>query len=613
MKTIILSLLGLFGLAAITAPAPTPTVQEVLAKAKAAQGGSVWDRVATIRSQSTLKTAGLQGSLVTLDDVKHGATVERYDLGVTKGADGFDGKNSWSQDATGASRMKSGAETRQENANTAYLTCRAYWFPERGKAELSCIGEQRDEGRSFHVLKIHPEGGYPFEIWVDAQTGYFDRMVARRNGKTQMTFYTDYRNVENLMLPFSTRITDGDSQQEVRTQSITLNAPVETGAFSIPVQRIQDAGIEGERRSTVVPLEFLADHFFIQVKLNSRGPFRICLDTGGLNMLTPAMAQTLGISGQGKIAGSGVGEKTESFQIAKVAQVQIGEAWMKDQTFYILPALENIFKKMGVPCVGILGFELLQRFVAHIEYIPGRLTLHLPSAWIYAGKGVTVPFVFDDRTPMVEGELDGIPGTFKIDTGSNTTLDVFGFFAAKHNLAAKAKVSFSTSIGYGVGGAVPGIWTRARKLRLGGVSMDAPIVTIASTSQGTYATEQVAGNVGQGFLKRFDLVFDYPRQTITFEKNANHAEPDRWSNMSGIVFNPEAPGEITQILPQSPAQEAGLKVGETILSINGKPFASQTPLAPKLLSEVPAGTKVQLVVRSGNHERTLTLTLRDLL
>jgi S1-C subfamily serine protease len=59
-----------------------------------------------------------------------------------------------------------------------------------------------------------------------------------------------------------------------------------------------------------------------------------------------------------------------------------------------------------------------------------------------------------------------------------------------------------------------------------------------------------------------------------------------------------------------PAAAAGLKVGDTVLAVDGK--AAKEILLPDLRTRLKGAGTVRLTVRSGGRTREVTLTLRDL-
>ena len=143
--------------------------------------------------------------------------------------------------------------------------------------------------------------------------------------------------------------------------------------------------------------------------------------------------------------------------------------------------------------------------------------------------------------------------------------------------------------------------------------MQQPIVGLSGTTSGGFADSTAIGNVGQGFLHRFNLTFDYGKKIIYFEKNKNYDRPDHWGRF-GFRLDETKPGLVLQVIAGSDADKAGLKVGDRILQLNGRAIEQWTATERKNLSyHAEDGTKIEVKVRSGEHERTFSLVLKDLL
>ncbi|MGA2533728.1 MAG: aspartyl protease family protein [Candidatus Aminicenantales bacterium] len=588
---------------------------QVLAKVKQASGGAAWDGIRSVHVKAKFATGGLNGTGESWEDTLSGRACERFALGPMKGVEGFDGKTVWSQDTSGQANADEGEDTRLRAASEAYRRTMAYWYPERREGVIEYAGEKAEGGRHFHVVRITPKGGRAFDIWVDGVTWLFDRVVEKAALETQTTYFSDYRDVAGVKMAFVTRRTNGETRydQTVTAESVDINVPIDDTMFTMPAAAPKDFAIAGGLASTTVPFTLVNGHIYLQVKLDGQGPFLVLCDTGGANIVTPDVAKSLGLASAGAIQGRGVGEKSEDVGLTKVRKLEVGDASLADQVFAVYP-LGGLAEAEGVAAQGLIGYEVFKRFVVEIDYERGRLTLVLPDTFTYKGSGTAVSFKFNDRIPQVEGEIDGVPGKFDIDTGSRASLTILAPFAVKHNLKERYGAKVEAVTGWGVGGSTRGLITRAGILKLGGVEVRGPVTELSLQTKGAFVDPYVAGNVGAGVLQRFNLIFDYGRGRIIFEPNANNARPDfydrsgMWLNLSKGVF------QIIDVVAGGPAAEEGLKKGDEILSMDGK-TPGQITLAEarsKLRTE-PAGTRVRLRVRSGGADRDVTVTLRDLI
>jgi C-terminal processing protease CtpA/Prc len=123
----------------------------------------------------------------------------------------------------------------------------------------------------------------------------------------------------------------------------------------------------------------------------------------------------------------------------------------------------------------------------------------------------------------------------------------------------------------------------------------------------------VAGNVGAGVLKRFNVTFDYGHQRIIFEPNVNTARPDT-CDRAGMWLNRASDGfEVVDVVAGGPAEAAGVKVGYRIAAIDGTPAEKVSlPVVRERFRNGPVGTAVTLTMLAGGERREVTLVLRDL-
>jgi C-terminal processing protease CtpA/Prc len=123
----------------------------------------------------------------------------------------------------------------------------------------------------------------------------------------------------------------------------------------------------------------------------------------------------------------------------------------------------------------------------------------------------------------------------------------------------------------------------------------------------------MAGVVGADVLKQFDLTFDHTHRRIIFEKNRNYGTPDTfdraglWLGLDGRSF------VVIDVIKGGPAAEAGIKVGDHVLAIDGKRVGQLDLLATRLkFKNDPPNERVRLTVLSGNEQREVVIVLRDL-
>jgi C-terminal processing protease CtpA/Prc len=165
--------------------------------------------------------------------------------------------------------------------------------------------------------------------------------------------------------------------------------------------------------------------------------------------------------------------------------------------------------------------------------------------------------------------------------------------------------------GAGVGGRVYSLLARAHSLTLGAVKVDKPVAYLSRQEKGAFADDYIAGNVGYGVLHRFNITFDYSHQQLYFEKNSAYNAPDI-ADRSGMWLERTDRGfEVFDVVAGGPAERAGVKAGDIIVAVDGRPIARWTLADARARLKGRVGTRVRVKIEGGKP-RELDIALRDL-
>ena len=578
-------------------------VELVRAQGKLAAGGGALDQLQSIQLTYKLRHAGLDGTGTTLTDVMTGRTVTRFYLGPLSSAEGFDGRVYWMQDAAGIVTVPLGGQRPAQSVSAQYRQSLAQWYPARSVPARTTFRLQLLNQRVNEVLEIAPSKGLPFEIWFDAQTKHLARTVEKAANETRSTIYTDYRPIKagfgTLMIAHQVRYSNAaaDFGTERLVTKVVINPKITDANFAIPKPPKPDYKFDGTTKITELPILLNNNHVYADVALNGvKVP--LLIDTGASNVITPTLARRLRLAAVGDAIVKGAGDLSAEAQFTKVASVRVGNVTLRDQVFAVVK-LEQLADVEGVPFQGILGYELFKRFVVKLDYGGSKMTLIQPDQWLGDLSAAVVPFAFNGTVPEVQGTIAGIPASFEIDTGSRISVGLNSPFVLLHGLRARLRPNIEAITGWGLGGPTRGTLARVNNFRLGSMTLPQVIVDMSQQQNGTLASTVPSGAIGGGLLKRFAVTFDYANQRLYFRYHQGGYKPEI-ADRSGLWVNRRGNAlSIEDVVAKSPAEMAGLRVGDLITAVDG------------ISSKLIALSSMREKLRDPTPERTLNLTVQS--
>ena len=348
-----------------------------------------------------------------------------------------------------------------------------------------------------------------------------------------------------------------------------------------------------------LPFQVIKGKIFIDVAVNGR-PVQAMVDSGAsYSGIDTRLAEALGIVARGRrvslrhVQGSSSGRWAEGVSLTVAGASRTRPMLVTD--FGLLTA------SVLHPVVVLLGADFLGQYVAQFDFDAGRLTLHERQGFAGPSGATLVPLtrprgLNGDATPMTAPVVvEGTVVQALVDTGSQSPLIVSPPVARRLRLLQDRVVSTSP-IG-GIGGTSPGRITSLRTLALGNQAFtDVPMQVTARS------LARVDANLGLEVLSRFHLWLDLAGGRMWLRARAD--QPPFTKNLLGFFGMPDGDDDIrvTFVAAESPAERAGLKEGDVITLIGGKPA---NPAQQALVDPSP-GMILRLTLANG-QTRTLTL------
>lgn len=403
----------------------------------------------------------------------------------------------------------------------------------------------------------------------------------------------------------------------LKTSIISKVIVIIISVFFSKVFAQNDFVIENDKGYFKQKFELVNDLVVVPVELNGR-ELSFLLDTGvNSTILFSFTSEDSTIVNDPSVIflkGLGSEEPVRALK-SNMNEFKLGEAVSRNLDVYIIEGdVFSISNRLGVEINGILGYDFFKDFVIEMNYKSEKMKVYEKSVYKYkkCRRCIDVPLRFYRKKPYIEANVS-IEGSetravdLLVDSGSGDALWLFkdpdkGLFLPKK--------SFKDFLGFGITGSVYGDRSRIKSFSLKDYSLEDITVSFPDSLslQSVKSFDERDGSIGAQVLKRFHSVFDFSGRNLRLKPNSNFNDPFEY-NMSGVVvrhkgfkivknnfsgsnfkiesereegtvahstvrdiiFSLEPSYEVAEIRPDSPAEIAGLKVGDEIVELNGRP------------------------------------------
>ena len=337
-------------------------------------------------------------------------------------------------------------------------------------------------------------------------------------------------------------------------------------------------------------------------------------------MIELAVAKDLGLKLGAPVDVGGGGKKAVMGNMLSDSPFSL--VGLKDfsQPLFLALPLDDLAKTSGHEFAGILGTDFISEFVVEIDYLSKTITLHDKMTYQYHGAGQSFRVTFNSagwpliQATVIDRERSPIEGKFVLDIGSGGALILNRPFVESEHFLRADRHTLPWLEGQALGGGIDASVGRITGLQIGHFLIKNPEAVFSRAADGAFASAESQGNIGALILEKFKIILDYKNNRVILEPNARFDDPIDY-NRSGLVL--ESVGEnyqtfkIKAVAEDSPASDAGLRVGDTLIAIDGQQV-SELSLSELRFKVQRAKARELLVERDGARLK-VPLKLRDLI
>jgi hypothetical protein len=385
-----------------------------------------------------------------------------------------------------------------------------------------------------------------------------------------------------------------------------------------PIKVQLDESTRNEGLLVSIPFQLYGNVILMELSIDESVPLNFIFDTGaGGTIINESTAASHGIIGDETVSREGATGMAEIMQSTDHI-VYIEDVSIQDVTLGIAE-LGHIEKRIGTPIDGVIGWLILSQYAVRINYDTMLIEIYDNNKFEYdfGDSGYTLEVqgttIFTNITTAFKSG-NTFTGKVLVDTGAGSTFYFNTPFIEENDLLAEMDTYYERETQSISTESAHVYTTMLTNLSISDYEFSTVPANIAIAEAGASSWSGPMGILGNGVLKHFNVFIDLQQQMMSLEPNRLHHDQFE-INCSGLELVTDDAFQkviIDHIYAGSPAQEAGLEVGDEIVKINGANVSAfQLPQIKSILSQ--DGEEIEILIDREGELRSYILKLQALI
>ena len=264
----------------------------------------------------------------------------------------------------------------------------------------------------------------------------------------------------------------------------------------------------------------------------------------------------------------------------------------------------------GVKIDGIIGYSFLRRYIVRLDYDNMMMEVFAPGVYKYPRGGYLLKPNFSTLPLQLATIIDEkvVNSRFIFDTGAGLSFLLSKDFV-DDSAVFKKKRKFYPTQAEGLGGKKQMSIVVANEVKIGPYKFKRVPIHVFEDDYNVTSYPLLGGLIGNDILRRFNVILNYPEQSIHLKPNSHFGEPFDYSYTGLGIYLLDGEIRVVDIMKDSPGDKAGFMPGDVIFSVESN--ASKNIQTYKNLFQNSLG-KIRVVVFRDQQPLVLTINVKDI-
>jgi hypothetical protein len=259
---------------------------------------------------------------------------------------------------------------------------------------------------------------------------------------------------------------------------------------------------------------------------------------------------------------------------------------------------------------GIIGYSLFSRYILKVNYDSLKIDICSKGSIRYP-KGGSLFRPILSTLPVQYARIKDESthnARFLHDIGAGVCLMLSQDFVDDSSLLQKKRKLWPKD-GEGIGGKISMNLTVVKELKLGPYRFRNVPTYIFEDAFNITSYPYLGGLIGNDILRRFNVIFNYPKRDIHMVPNSHFRDPFDYSYSGIELYHINGEILIGTVAKGSPAEVAGIKENDELIAVNNDFSQNFSRYKTALLSP---NTKVKLIVRRNGELIQLEMKVKSI-